>query len=99
MEWIEKIPEFLKMSWSEISKVMAGVFLTGFMAVGWVRQVKISYKNKLKAMQAENKADVEAALAEANEKLAELSKQHAAETVALHQKVADLQHQERCAQA
>ncbi|QOV91259.1 AAA family ATPase [Humisphaera borealis] len=40
MDWLQNIPEFVKMSWPEISKVMIGVFMAAFLAYGWVRAIR-----------------------------------------------------------
>lgn len=37
MDWLQNIPEFLKMTWPEFAKVMIGVFMAAGLAYGWVR--------------------------------------------------------------
>lgn len=90
MDWLEKIPEFLKMSWSELSKVMVGVFLTGFMAMGWIRSSRNGAKAAVRAAKMEAEAKVEAARSLNEQRLQEREREHAQQTAVLHQQISQL---------
>jgi len=77
MDWLEKIPEFLKMGWSEFAKVMIGAFIVGFLALNWVRKIKEAANEKQARAKAEADAQVAAAREEAHRSIE-------ARTAALH---------------
>lgn len=48
-DFLEKIPEFLRMGWSELAKVFIGVFMTAFLAYKWVRESHKSHQVQIEA--------------------------------------------------
>ena len=87
---LEKIPELLRMTWPELAKVLIGAFLVGFMALGWVRQMKKHAAAKVKAAREQTRAELEAQKAEMHARLADAERQHAEKTAELHKMVSDL---------
>src|SRR5688572_12344257 len=71
-EWLEKVPELLQFTWSELAKVFIGVFFAFFLAYKWVQAIRKATraqidaeKHKLTAKLAERDAEYQGKLAEA----------------------------------
>jgi cellulose biosynthesis protein BcsQ len=105
MDWLEKLPEFLKMSWSDFSKVMIGVFLTGFLSLSWARTAIKRARDKVAAAKEQSRlevevakanarADVEAARHEASKATVEQANRHTADVLGIQQAMVDLRHSE-----
>src|SRR5947209_6670790 len=76
LEFLERLPEFLKHNLADTAKVLLGAFLVGFMALKWVKAIRKATRaqieaerQKLAAQLAENKAEYHRALAEQNARL------------------------------
>jgi cellulose biosynthesis protein BcsQ len=68
MEWLEKIPELLRMGWADVAKVFLGVFLVGFTALGWVRTSRKHALALVEAAKAQAQAEVASQRAALQEK-------------------------------
>lgn len=98
MDWLEKIPELLKMSWADFAKAMFGVTLFGTTLLGWARSAIKREKERAEAARREARlqsetaaANVEAAKARAEEAVAEAKEQaHLATVAQANRHVADM---------
>ena len=98
MDWLEKLPELLKMSWSDLAKALFGVTLFGTTLLGWSRSAikrareraaAEEEKARLKGVAAD--AQVETAKAQADKAVAEAKEQAHLDTVAqANRHVADM---------
>jgi cellulose biosynthesis protein BcsQ len=83
-DWLEKVPEFLKFTWLELSKIMIGAFLVGFMALKWVKSIR-------KATKAQIEAERHKLAAQLAERDADYQRKLSEEKAQFHQQIADLQ--------
>jgi len=82
-DWIEKIPEVLHLSWSDVAKVCIGAFLVGFMAYGWVRSIRKVTKAQIAAENHRREAEVERDRADFHRQVSELKSNHSEELLAV----------------
>src|SRR5262245_50902419 len=84
---LQNIPEFLKLDWSTIGKMLLGAFMVAFMAYGWVRAVKKAARAQIAAKTHKRSAEVEREKGEFYRQYAELKAEHAGEAMRLKEEV------------
>jgi cellulose biosynthesis protein BcsQ len=84
---MKQVPEFLKFTPADLSKVLIGAFLVGFMALGWVRSIRKATKAQTKAEDHRRAAEAEKERAEFHRQVSELKSQHVGEVLRLREQV------------
>lgn len=96
LDFLEKIPEYLKFSWSDLAKIFIGAFMVAFMAWGWVRSIRKMTKVQIRAEQHRLEAESEKERAKFHQEVAELKTQHAEVVLSLREQMMEA---ERCREA
>jgi cellulose biosynthesis protein BcsQ len=78
MEWLEKIPELLRMGWPDVAKVFLGVAMVGTIALGWVRTSRRHASARVEAATQKARADVATQEAAFQAQLTEAERRHSA---------------------
>jgi cellulose biosynthesis protein BcsQ len=90
-EWLQKIPEFMQLTWSDLGKGLIGAFMVGTLALGWVRSVRKATKAQIRAEDQRRQSETERERAEAQREIAELKSQHAQDLLKLREQTMEAQ--------
>jgi cellulose biosynthesis protein BcsQ len=90
MHWdfLEKIPELLRLSWPDLAKMCMGAFFVAFFAWGWVRASRHAAKAKVEADKQRRLAEREKERADFYQQISQLKADHAEETMRLREQLA-----------
>jgi cellulose biosynthesis protein BcsQ len=87
LDFLEKIPEYLKFSWSDLAKIFIGAFMVAFMAWGWVRSTLKMAKAQIRAEKHRLEAEYEKERAKFHQEGAELKTHHAEQVSSLREQM------------
>lgn len=90
-EFVQNLPDLLKLDWPDIAKMLLGAGLVGAMAWGWVRSIRRATRAQIKAEEHRLTAEAERMKAEYHRQIAELQTAHAQEQVQWGQQISQLQ--------
>ncbi len=89
---LQHVPEFLKLDWSTIGKMLLGAFMVAFMAYGWVRAVRKAARAQIAAESHKRSAELERERGEFYRQVAELKAEFAQEGARLREEVREAEH-------
>ena len=90
MSWdfLQKIPELLRLDWADLAKMCMGAFFVAFFAWGWVRANRKAAKARIDAEAQRRLAEREKERADFYQQMAQLKADHAEETMRLREQLA-----------
>jgi cellulose biosynthesis protein BcsQ len=89
---LQRVPEFLKLDWSTIGKMLLGAFMVAFMAYGWVRAIRKAARAQIASEAHKRSAEIEREKGEFYRQNAELKASHSEEVARLREEVREAEH-------
>src|SRR6266545_784033 len=92
-EFLQKIPEFLNLTVSDFAKVLIGVFMSGFLALGWVRSMRKATRAQIRAEDHRREAETAKERVEFHCQISQMKEQHTEESMRLREQTMEAENE------